>query len=163
MSIQYVLVSILTIASVGCSKSKSPSPAMESTGSLKNTPDDKLSASQRLDKAIEIAFDTVYFDFDSHVLTAPAQENLRNLAKALKVNPGVKIQIEGHSDERGSNEYNLALGDKRAQSIKSFLVSEGIAERDIVTASMGEEKPADRAHSEEAWAKNRRGIFTRIN
>jgi peptidoglycan-associated lipoprotein len=73
--------------------------------------------------------------------------------------PTVKIQIEGHCDERGTNEYNLALGERRANSAKKYLISLGMPADQISTISYGEEKPLDPGHNEEAWAKNRRGHF----
>lgn len=149
-----VIFMVLFLAVAACSKPKPPSPEMDSQGQGA-----AVSPSQQLSQAMKIAFETVYFDFDSDQLTKPAQANLKNLATALKANPGVKIKIEGHSDERGSNEYNLALGERRAAAIKIFLISEGIAARDVVTASVGEEKPVELGHQENSWAKNRRGVF----
>ena len=81
---------------------------------------------------------------------------LKENAELLKKYPKVKIQIEGHCDERGTNEYNLALGERRANSTKNYLVSLGISPDRISTISYGEEKPLDPGHNEEAWAKNRR-------
>jgi peptidoglycan-associated lipoprotein len=77
----------------------------------------------------------------------------------LKKFPNIKIQIEGHCDERGTNEYNLALGERRANSTKKYLLSLGVSENRMSTISYGEEKPMDSAHNEEAWAKNRRAHF----
>jgi len=79
--------------------------------------------------------------------------------QALKDNPDVSVIIEGHCDERGSNEYNIALGDRRAQSVKTFLVDMGVAVERLTPISYGEEKPVDTASTEEAWAKNRRAHF----
>jgi peptidoglycan-associated lipoprotein len=77
----------------------------------------------------------------------------------MKANPNIKARIEGHCDERGTNEYNLALGDRRANSAKEFLLNLGIAENRLTTISHGEEKPIDPGHDEAAWAKNRRAQF----
>lgn len=140
---------------VACSKPNPPSPEIGSQSKDVSS----LNPSEQLAHAMKIAFETVYFDFDSDKLTRPAMENLKNLAAAIKANPGVRIRVEGHSDERGSNEYNLALGDRRASEIKKFLVAEGIAARDVVTASAGEEIPAETGRDEVSWAKNRRGVF----
>jgi peptidoglycan-associated lipoprotein len=101
----------------------------------------------------------VYFEFDKSTLVPEAQEILRNNAKWLMANPDAAVIIEGHCDERGTNEYNMALGDRRAGSAKSFLVDLGVAEQRLTTISFGEEKPADPGHNEEAWAKNRRAHF----
>jgi len=101
----------------------------------------------------------VYFEFDKSSLTAAAQDNLMRKAEWLRQNPDATITIEGNCDERGTNEYNLALGDRRAESAKSFLVDLGINPARISTISYGEERPVDPQHNEEAWAKNRRDHF----
>ena len=101
----------------------------------------------------------VFFEFDSASLTAEAQEILRAKAEWLRANPGVRVLIEGHCDERGTNEYNLALGDRRAYSSKAFLTDLGIDDTRISTISYGEERPIASGASEEAWAKNRRAHF----
>ena len=101
----------------------------------------------------------IYFDFDKSVLTPAAQDNLLRKAEWLRENPDATVTIEGHCDERGTNEYNLALGDRRAESAKSFLVDLGIDPMRLTTISYGEERPVDPRHNEEAWAKNRRGHF----
>lgn len=101
----------------------------------------------------------IYFEFDSYVLTPMAQDILMAKAEWLRANMAAVVTIEGHCDERGTNEYNLALGDRRAGSVKSFLTSLGIAAGRLSTISYGEEHPVDAAHNEEAWAKNRRAHF----
>ncbi len=98
----------------------------------------------------------VYFEFDKASLTAYGQEVLTRKAEFMGENADVYITMEGHCDERGTNEYNLTLGDKRAQSAKSFLIDLGVAANRVSTVSYGEERPADEGSSEEAWAKNRR-------
>jgi peptidoglycan-associated lipoprotein len=101
----------------------------------------------------------IYFEYDSSALTPESQDNLRDNAKWLEENPDASVIIEGHCDERGSNEYNMALGDRRAKSVKTFLVDLGTAAQRITTISYGEEKPVDPGHDETAWAKNRRAHF----
>ncbi len=102
----------------------------------------------------------IFFEFDSSVLLAEAQVILKKKAEWLINNPDVTATIEGHCDERGTNEYNLALGDRRAASAKTFLMDLGIAGSRLNCISYGEERPVDPGHNEEAWAKNRRGHFT---
>jgi peptidoglycan-associated lipoprotein len=104
----------------------------------------------------------VYFEFDSIRLAPQAQEILTKKAEWLRANPTAKITIEGHCDSRGTNEYNLALGEGRAQSAKAFLVDLGIDPSRLNTISYGEERPIDRAQTEEGWAKNRRAHFVII-
>ena len=99
------------------------------------------------------------FEFDSAKLSDQAQQILRAKAEWLRKNPRAQIIIEGHCDERGTNEYNLALGDRRAFAAKTFLVDLGIDQSRITTVSYGEERPLDPGSNEEAWAKNRRDHF----
>jgi peptidoglycan-associated lipoprotein len=101
----------------------------------------------------------ILFEFDSASLSVEAQEILRAKAEWLRENPRAQVVIEGHCDERGTNEYNLALGDRRAFSCKSFLVDLGIADTRLTTISYGEEQPVDSRAAEDAWAKNRRAHF----
>lgn len=101
----------------------------------------------------------VHFAFDSSELDATAQDILRQKAAWLRANPDANIIIQGNCDERGTVEYNLALGDRRARSAKEFLKNLGIAASRMTTISYGEERPLDPAHNEQAWAKNRRDQF----
>ena len=98
----------------------------------------------------------IRFDYDKYEIRREDEEILRENAAFLKKNPKMKIQIEGHCDERGTAEYNLALGERRANSTKKYLVSLGITSDRISTISYGEERPLDPRSNEEAWAKNRR-------
>jgi peptidoglycan-associated lipoprotein len=101
----------------------------------------------------------IYFDFDSTQLSLDAQEVLSRKANWLRENPEATITIEGHCDSRGTNEYNLALGEGRAESVKAFLVDLGIKPYRMIAISYGEERPIDTAQTEEAWARNRRAHF----
>ena len=98
----------------------------------------------------------VYFGFDDYTLNGESQSKLTVVAEGLKANKAAVLQIEGHCDERGTVEYNLALGERRAQSVKSFLTQMGVEGTRLSTISYGEEKPVDSARSEDAWQKNRR-------
>jgi peptidoglycan-associated lipoprotein len=101
----------------------------------------------------------IHFDFDKYDIRLGNAEILKANAAVLTNNPNVKIQIEGHCDERGTAEYNLALGERRANSTKNYLLSLGISATRISTISYGKERPSDPGHNEEAWAKNRRSHF----
>jgi peptidoglycan-associated lipoprotein len=101
----------------------------------------------------------VYFDFDSYDLRADARETLKANAGWLKTNPAAQVQIEGHADEQGTNEYNLALGAKRAQSVMDYLVTLGSAANRLATISYGEEVPVCKEKTEDCWQKNRRARF----
>jgi peptidoglycan-associated lipoprotein len=101
----------------------------------------------------------VYFEFDQSALSDQARNTLVRNAEWLQGNPQVRVQVEGHTDERGTPEYNLALGERRATSVKSYLTSLGIDAGRLVTISYGKERPTDSGHSEPAWAMNRRVEF----
>ncbi len=99
---------------------------------------------------------TFYFDFDKSAIRPESRAALMAHAAFLSANPNLKVNLEGHSDERGTKEYNLALGERRAQSVERFLVVNGVARTQVEVVSYGEEKPAAMGHDESAWAKNRR-------
>ena len=101
------------------------------------------------------AGDTVFYDFDSHALTSEARETLRKQAEWLQSYPDVRVRVEGNCDERGTREYNLALGERRATAAKDFLVNLGVDPSRIVVVSYGKEKPRDARSNEAAWAVNR--------
>jgi len=103
--------------------------------------------------------ENVYFGFDDSSLTKKARTILAAKADWLRSHPDVAVVIEGHCDERGTKEYNMALGQRRAQSIKNFLLNAGIDASRLNTISYGEERPVDPRSNEMAWAKNRRGNF----
>lgn len=106
-----------------------------------------------------LKFDTIYFDFDKSDIRSDQRSAINRNAELLSKYSTVRIQIEGHCDERGTNAYNLALGQRRADAAKQFLVEYGISSSRISTVSYGEERPVDTGHSESAWAKNRRCEF----
>ena len=107
----------------------------------------------------QFLYEDIYFEFDKSTLLPMAQDTLKKKAEYLYKYPYITAVIEGHCDERGTNEYNLALGDRRAESAKSFLVDLGILPTRLTTVSYGEERPVDPRHNREAWAKNRRAHF----
>ena len=102
---------------------------------------------------------TVYFDLDKWNIRPSEIEKIKTVATHLKANASHKLEVEGHCDERGTEEYNRSLGEKRAQSIREFLAREGVSPDNVRTVSYGEDKPADPSHNEGAWSKNRRGVF----
>ena len=104
-----------------------------------------------------------YFDFNKADIRADAREALGRTANFLRSYPQIKVTIEGHCDERGSTEYNIVLGDRRASASKQYLVSLGIAADRISTVSFGKEKPACMESNEDCWQKNRRGHFVKAN
>jgi len=104
-------------------------------------------------------FEDVHFDFDKSDLHDGGKVICQGIADYMKKHPGAKLLIEGHCDERGTAEYNMALGDRRATSVKNYLVSLGVPASSLSTISYGKERPLDPGHTEAAWAKNRRAHF----
>ena len=104
--------------------------------------------------------DRVFFGYDSSELDSDAQELLQDQVAWLKQYPGVSITIEGHCDERGTREYNLALGEKRDQAVKNYLIGLGISDSRVSTISYGKERPAVVGSNEGAWSQNRRSVTT---
>ena len=163
-----VLVFCLALAG-GCSKKVSSTPAgATAAGDGSGAGQGGLTAeqleAQRLAElqrqAIEkIAADRIYFAFDSNELSQESRQVLTDKAELLKANPGLNLLIEGHCDERGTNEYNLALGERRARAAYEFLVLMGVDSSKMSIISYGEEYPAVQGSNEAAWAKNRRDEF----
>lgn len=108
------------------------------------------------------ALQTIYFDFDSFLLSDEARNTLKKNAEWMLKNPGTKVQVQGNCDERGSAEYNLALGESRAKSAVKYLTTLGVKAGNLSYISFGKEKPVDPASNEAAWAKNRRADFAII-
>jgi peptidoglycan-associated lipoprotein len=100
--------------------------------------------------------ESIYFDFDKYVILPEGRDALKRNADWLQQNPGAKVVIEGNCDERGTNEYNMALGQRRADAAAKYLVDLGVAKDRVGTVSFGEEKPICTEKTEECWAKNRR-------
>jgi len=102
--------------------------------------------------------DRVFFTFNESTLSSEAQATLDRQAAWLKKYPSTKVTVEGHCDERGTREYNLALGERRATAVKNYLVADGVGSARIKTVSYGKERPAVLGSNEQAWAQNRRGV-----
>ena len=107
--------------------------------------------------------DRVFFATNESVLTTASRETLRKQAAWLRKNSKITIVLEGHADERGTREYNLALGERRANAAKDYLMSQGISANRITTISFGKEKPVVNASNDKAWAQNRRSVTVRTN
>lgn len=125
-------------------------------GAMPNSADVKTKFDQEF---VAGGFDRVYFDYDSAAIRGDAEATLNKFGQFAKAN-GVKgVTLEGHADERGTREYNLALGDRRAVSMKKYLIGLGMEPAQLTTISYGKERPAVEGHDESAWAKNRRGVI----
>jgi peptidoglycan-associated lipoprotein len=110
-------------------------------------------------KTLELSYKDIYFDFDRYEIKDEAKPILEELANWLIKNKGTMVLLEGHCDERGTNQYNLALGDRRANSTKEFLIASGVPLRKINTISYGEERPLCTDHNEKCWSLNRRAHY----
>ncbi len=108
---------------------------------------------------LPLDFRTIYFAFDKSELRPAAKSDLKFNAEVMRQHRSARLLVEGHCDERGTNEYNLALGERRARAARSYLVDLGVPASRITTASYGEERPVVMGHNEQAWAKNRRDEF----
>lgn len=155
-----VMMLALGLNFTGCSSMKKKSTTGDGMSEMGSTGDDsalELNADSDSGKASQLS--TVYFDFDSSALSSSTKDALNANAEFLKANPKVEVQIEGHCDERGGTQYNLALGERRAKAAKNYLVAMGIARKRVKTISYGKEKPLAFGHDESSWSKNRRANF----
>ncbi len=158
-----VLFVPLMMVFIGCGGKKATTPpvqpAMEEPVQKPAEPETKPTPEPEVIMIKDADFKTVYFDFDKYNLVDSAKRALDLNAAILKGNPGVMIRIEGHCDERGTVEYNLALGERRAKSCRDYLTGLGIDGKRLEIISYGKERPAVMGSNEGAWAKNRRGEF----
>jgi len=134
------------------SSSSSASGSATASASSSSTTATQMSDAEKLAQV----GNTVYFGFDSSELAGEAQAILDRQAAFLNVNPTMVVIIEGHADERGTREYNLALGDRRAVAVRDYLLAKGLNAARVRTVSYGKERPAVSGSNEESWAKNRR-------
>lgn len=145
----------------GCAK-KTPPPedinAQVAPAAQAAAANENASVSEAVAKMIA-NFKRVQFEFDSFKLTPESRTALEDNADIMKVHPEVKIEIQGHADERGTSEYNLALGEKRALALRQYITTLGVESARVDTISYGEERPLDEGNGETAWSKNRRAEF----
>lgn len=111
------------------------------------------------DSGKAMGLESIRFPYDAFTLTGEAKATLNKNAQIMKDKTSLQIQVEGHCDERGGIQYNIALGEKRANAVKKYLQDQGVKAERIATISYGKERPLDQGHSEEAWARNRRANF----
>ena len=182
-----VAVLILSFGVVGCQpKPKSPTPIVGRTGNPIGTgepsgiergtplaPDQNprpvIGEQIPLGKRLNVedytpdpgrfAANTVYFDFDRATVKPGETGKIDEVVRYLQANPNQAVQIEGHCDERGTEQYNLSLGDRRALAVREYMVTAGIQAERVFNISYGEARPAVPGHNEAAWSKNRRGVF----
>ena len=143
------------VAVDSASGSSSSSATAAGAGSSSSSSSTTATQMSDVEKLAQVG-NTVYFGFDSSELSGEAQATLDRQAAFLNVNPTMVVIIEGHADERGTREYNLALGDRRAVAVRDYLLAKGLNAARVRTVSYGKERPAVSGSNEESWAKNRR-------
>jgi peptidoglycan-associated lipoprotein len=173
--IQALLCSFLLVLVVSCARTEKKKPErVSSKGDIRKGETEaerirrlerearlrELEEQKRLARKFES--EAIYFDYNESFLTPTARAKVKIKAEWLRKNTAYSVRIEGHCDERGTNAYNLALGDRRANATMKYLVFMGISAKRVQTVSYGEEKPADPGHNDTAWAKNRRCEFRLI-
>jgi len=166
---RFVTVALLVVCGVfafgGCAKKPVAEPTaepMEDTQALRG---EDVALTQQPEETIYVepgagVFQDIHFEFDKYRIMSDDEPVLQRIARWLKENEDVKVLIEGHCDERGTNEYNMALGEQRALAARRYMVGLGVTADRLNTISYGEEQPLDSSSTEEAWARNRRDHFT---
>lgn len=149
----------LSLSLVGCSSTGKKAGGNQSTSQSDAAENTAMDLNGSSDENTAGGLSTVFFEFDSSTLTATAKSVLEQNAQFLKATQKVDIQIEGHCDERGGHQYNLALGERRARSVKDYLTALGVNANRITVISYGKEKPVSFGHDDQAWSKNRRANF----
>jgi peptidoglycan-associated lipoprotein len=178
MKLRHLAVAALVLTTLGaCRKRAEVMPAPEQDPIVQTDFDGARADSirlaeererQRLDRerleresarARAVLTDIVFFDYDSYEVGNEAEQTLQAKIPLLRANPGVRIRIEGHADQRGSTEYNLALGQRRAEAVRDYLAAYGIERARLATSSYGKERPLVDGQGEAAWSRNRRAEF----
>src|ERR1700681_325839 len=172
-----ILIAVLGVSlAAGCS-SKKPRPTATSTNSAVPADQSQTAGSSAYGAGVvggtgagvagpsgaQLQNRTIYFDFDSSEVKADYNGLIAAHARYLASNPSIRVRLEGNTDERGSREYNIGLGERRAQSVRRALTLQGGTDAQITTVSYGEERPAVTGHTEEAWARNRRVDIVYLN
>ena len=161
------MLGVALIATAGCTK-KPPTtvlpPVVDNGGGYDNSGSQQEGVSTLNEQfRREIVSDTVHFDFDQYDIDPEARRILDSQAAWLRAHPNTRITIEGHCDERGTREYNLALGDRRANAAKNYLAAAGISPSRINTVSFGKERPIALGSDDQSWAANRRAVTIVVN
>ncbi len=174
-----LLAAILALVAFACAEKKAVAPIDQSKETQQPQPQEKgpegtgkapervtdqqgKIESKELPSSVEELsglFKDIYFDYDKYDIREDARQTLKAVADHLRKNPAQRLLIEGHCDERGTSEYNLALGDKRAKAVKDYLISLGVPSARVDIISYGKEKPVCTEHADTCWAKNRRAHF----
>jgi peptidoglycan-associated lipoprotein len=175
-----ILIAVLSVSlAAGCS-SKKPRPMATSTNSAVPTDASQTAGADASSaygagvvggtgagvagpSGAQLQNRTIYFEFDSSEVKSDYNALITAHARYLAANPSTRVRLEGNTDERGSREYNIGLGERRSQSVRRALTLQGVTDAQITTVSYGEERPAVTGHTEEAWARNRRVDIVYLN
>ncbi len=155
------MVAALLLFTAACQSTPEEEVPETAPSEFDDTADDASAAAAEMPTVVEIEIATVYFDFDKSDIKSDYVQGLRAGAELLK-ETGANIVIEGHTDNRGSEEYNLALGERRAASVRRYLENLGVDDGQLTIVSYGELRPAVQGNNETAWAKNRRAVFKAV-
>ncbi|MBE0599040.1 MAG: peptidoglycan-associated lipoprotein Pal [Desulfuromonadales bacterium] len=164
-----ILIAMVVLAlAAGCAKKSTidtaaqpPAPAVQAQAEGTQSPSSEPNrpAAVAVESSAVAGLAKIYFEFDSYTLSAEARQVLQNNAEWLRLNPTVRLIIEGHTDERGSDAYNLSLGERRARAAREYLATLGVDQKRVSILSFGEERPVADGQGEEIWGQNRRGEF----
>ncbi len=157
--LMWMLVAASMFVFAGCGGKKAVNEPVDVAPAPIEEPVEKPVVKEPVKDTSPVALSDAFFAFDSYALSSEAKGTLEANARELKRVTGASVTIEGHCDERGTKAYNLALGEKRANAAKDYLVAMGVNASRISTVSFGKERPFDPGHDEKAWAKNRRAHF----
>jgi len=155
------MIAAITMLAVGACAKKAPEvlpPAPEGTGTDTGSDTGGVVPGSQQDFIANVSSDRIFFDFDQYNVDAQDQATLQSQAQWLARNPAVRVTLEGHADERGTRDYNIALGERRANAAKNYLATLGVDPSRIQVMSYGKERPAALGSNEEAWAQNRRAV-----
>jgi peptidoglycan-associated lipoprotein len=159
MRLKYLSIFAAALLLAACETSPEDTAATESTASAPTTTDTGSTVPGSQEDLLLKVGDRIFFAFDRSDLSSSAQDTLQNLAAWMTTYPNVTITLEGHADERGTREYNLALGERRANSARDYLGALGVDGGRLTTISYGKERPAVLGSDEDSWAQNRRVVF----
>ena len=159
MKLMQAVALVAAMAIAGCSDTP-PEAADPNAGQNTNTGTNQATgpAPNTVEYFNQVVGDRVFFATDQHQLNNEARSTLQRQAQWLQANPGTNVTIEGHADERGTRQYNLALGARRANSVRRFLVSQGVSAGRLRAVTFGKERPASLCSNESCWSQNRRGV-----
>jgi peptidoglycan-associated lipoprotein len=155
------IISLTLIASLGCKKNPDPLPDLTVEIAPEPVPQIPVAVAEAPEPIIQMAqnFQRLHFELESDVLSEEAQDALTENVAIMQRHPKIKIQVQGHADERGSTDYNLALGQQRGDAVRSYMEMSGVSRSRLTVISYGEEAPLVDGGSEQAWSQNRRCEF----